>query len=90
MRDGSKPERDGQAGISVAGRRRGGPVSTRRPRPDAVVCVADCAAIAVLGALAVRTGGWGGAVCWLLAVAWTAVFIAQIRLALGSRGIRRP
>lgn len=79
-----------QAGTSFAGRGRGGPVSTRRPRRDAVTCAADCAAVAALAALALWTGGWGGVAWWLLAVVWAAVLIPQIRMISESRRIRRP
>ena len=79
-----------RAGASFAGPGRGGPVSTRRPRRDAVTCAADCAAGVALAALAVWTGGWGGVAWWLLAVAWAAVLIRQIRVTLESRRIRRP
>ena len=65
-------------------------MSTRRPRRDAVTCAADGAALAALAALAVWTGGRGGIAWWLLAVAWAAVLIRQIRLTLESRRIRRP
>jgi len=78
-----------QAATSFAGCGRGGPVNARRPRCDAVTCAADCAAVAALAAVAVWTGGWGGAAWWLLAVAWAAVLIRQIRLTLKSRRIRR-
>ena len=64
-------------------------MSARRPRRDAAACAADCAAVAALAALAVWTGGRGGAAWWLLAVAWAAVLIRQIRLTLESRRIRR-
>ncbi|MDQ2811030.1 MAG: hypothetical protein M3Z75_03890 [Actinomycetota bacterium] len=65
-------------------------MSARRPRHDAVTCAADCAAVAALAALAIWTGGWGGAAWWLLAAVWAAVLIRQIRLTVESRRIRRP